>query len=333
MAKFQQRDLVSLRDYTLEDLTTIWETSWDLKRMDKRGQRPDILKNKTLAMIFNMPSTRTSISFETAMTQLGGHAQYLFPDRIWASKANETWADTIGTIGRYADGVVARVSSSAELHQAAELIDIPVVNASTAEEHPCQALADFMTIQEKKGDVKNLKYVFTWAWRPASPPMGLPNSSLYIASRLGANFVLACPEGYDPEPEIWERAQKEAANSGASLEIVHDMQEAVKDADIVNVYCWASPEVFKNKFKDTDDLAPQGKAPHILEPEKYQGWIVNDELMAFANKDANVMHCMPAARDQEVTSKVLDGPQSVILDQAENRLHVQKGVLALLMGG
>jgi ornithine carbamoyltransferase len=111
------------------------------------------------------------------------------------------------------------------------------------------------------------------------------------------------------------------------------MQEAVKDADIVNVYCWASPEVFKDKFKDTDDLAPQGKAPHILEPEKYQGWIVNDALMALANKDANVMHCMPAARDQEVTSKVLDGPQSVILDQAENRLHVQKGILALLMGG
>jgi len=324
-------DLISLRDYTREELSLIWETSWDLKRQMKRGYRPDLLKNKTLAMIFNMPSTRTSISFETAMTQLGGHAQYLFPDRIWASKANETWADTVGVIGRYADGMVGRVASSAELQEAADLIDIPVVNASTAEEHPCQALADFMTVQEKKGDVKQLKYVFTWAWRPASPPMGLPNSSMYIASRLGAHFVLACPEGYEPEPEVWERAQAEMALSGGRLEIVHDMREAAKGADIINVYCWASPQIFKDKFKESDELAPQGKAPHIIDPEPYKSWIVNDDLLSLANPSVNVMHCMPAARDQEVTSKVLDGPHSIILDQAENRLHVQKGILALLM--
>lgn len=332
MPNFRHPDLISLRDYTREDLAVVWETSQDLKRMARRGQRPDILRNKTLAMIFNMPSTRTSISFEAAMTQLGGHAQYLFPDRIWASKANETWADTVGVIGRYADGMVGRVPSSAELQAAADLIDIPVINASTADEHPCQALADFMTAQEKKGDLRGAKYVFTWAWRPASPPMGLPNSSMYIASRLGVEFVLACPEGYKPEPEIWERAQAEAAHSGASLQIVHDMHEAVRDADFVNVYCWASPQVFKDKFKNTDELAPQGKAPHILEPDKYKHWIVDDDVVADARPDVNVMHCMPAARDQEVTSKVLDGPNSIILDEAENRLHVQKGILTLLMG-
>lgn len=331
MSNFRHSDLISLKEYTLEDLMQVWETSWDLKRQMKRGQRPDLLKNKTLAMIFNMPSTRTSISFETAMTQLGGHAQYLFPDRIWASKANETWADTVGVIGRYADGMVGRVASSAELQEAADLIDIPVVNASTAEEHPCQALADFMTVQEKKGDVKQLKYVFTWAWRPASPPMGLPNSSMYIASRLGAHFVLACPEGYEPEPEVWGRAQAEMALSGGRLEMVHDMREAAKDADIINVYCWASPQIFKDKFKESDELAPQGKAPHIIDPEPYKSWIVDDDLLSLAHPNASVMHCMPAARDQEVTSKVLDGPNSIILDQAENRLHVQKGILALLM--
>lgn len=332
MSSFRHPDLISLRDYTREDLALLWETAWDLKRLNKRGQRPDLLKNKTLAMIFNMPSTRTSISFEAAMTQLGGHAQYLFPDRIWAAKANESWADTIGVMGRYADGLVGRVASSNELQQAADLIDIPVINASTAEEHPCQALADFMTVQEKKGDVKALKYVFTWAWRPASPPMGLPNSSLYIASRLGAHFVLACPEGYEPEPAIWEKAQYEAALAGGRVEIVHDMQEAARGADIINVYCWASPQIFKDKFKDTSEKAPQGKAPHILEPDRYQQWIVNDDLLALARPDVNVMHCMPAAREQEVTSKVLDGPRSIILDQAENRLNVQKGILALLMG-
>lgn len=332
MPNFRHPDLISLRDYTREDLSMIWETAWDLKRLNKRGQRPDLLKNKTLAMIFNMPSTRTSISFEAAMTQLGGHAQYLFPDRIWAAKANESWSDTIGVMGRYADGLVGRVASSNELQQAADLIDIPVINASTAEEHPCQALADFMTVQEKKGGVKDLKYVFTWAWRPASPPMGLPNSSMYIASRLGAHFVLACPEGYEPEPEIWEKAQSEAAMSGGRLEIIHDMKEAARDADIINVYCWASPQIFKDKFKDTSEKAPQGKAPHILEPDKYKHWIVNDDLLALARPDVNVMHCMPAAREQEVTSKVLDGSHSIILDQAENRLNVQKGILALLMG-
>lgn len=332
MSNFRHPDLISLRDYTREDLSMIWETAWDLKRLNKRGQRPDLLKNKTLAMIFNMPSTRTSISFEAAMTQLGGHAQYLFPDRIWAAKANESWSDTIGVMGRYADGLVGRVASSNELQQAADLIDIPVINASTAEEHPCQALADFMTVQEKKGGVKDLKYVFTWAWRPASPPMGLPNSSMYIASRLGAHFALACPDGYEPEPEIWEKAQSEAAVSGGRLEIVHDMNEAARDADIINVYCWASPQIFKDKFKDTSEKAPQGKAPHILEPDKYKHWIVNDDLLALARPDVNVMHCMPAAREQEVTSQVLDGPHSIILDQAENRLNVQKGILALLMG-
>ncbi|MCC6187545.1 MAG: ornithine carbamoyltransferase [Anaerolineales bacterium] len=332
MSTFRHTDLISLREYTREDLALIWETAWDLKRLTKRGQRPDLLRNKTLAMVFNMPSTRTSVSFEAAMTQLGGHAQYLFPDRIWAAKASESWTDTIGVLGRYADGLVGRVASSVELEQAAALIDIPVINASTAEEHPCQALADFMTAQEKKGDVRQRKYVFTWAWRPASPPMGLPNSSLYIASRLGAHFVLACPEGYEPEPAVWEKAQYEASLSGGQIEIVHDMQAAATDADFINVYCWASPQVFKDKFKGTDEKAPQGKAPHILDPDRYRGWIVNDDLLKRARPDVSVMHCMPAARDQEVTSRVLDGPHSIILDQAENRLHVQKGLLALLMG-
>ncbi|MFQ6014578.1 MAG: ornithine carbamoyltransferase [Anaerolineae bacterium] len=331
MSGFRHPDLISLRDYNAEDLRLIWEVSLDLKRKYKQGVRPDLLKNKTLAMIFNMPSTRTSISFEAAMTQLGGHAQYLFPDRIWAAKANETWADTVGVIGRFADGMCGRVASSAELEEAAALIDIPVINASTAEEHPCQALADFQTVQEKKGDLRGLKYVFTWAWRSASPPMGLPNSSLYMASRLGVHFVLACPEGYEPEDHVWRKAQEEAALSGARLEIVHDMKEAVQGADIINVYCWASPQVFKEKFKDTDEKAPVGKAPHVLKPEKYRHWIVDDDVVALARPDVNVMHCMPAARDQEVTSKVLDGPHSIILDQAENRLHVQKAILVLLM--
>lgn len=332
MSKFRHPDLISLRDYTREDLSWIWETSGDLKRLTKRGQRPDLLKNKTLAMIFNMPSTRTSISFEAAMTQLGGHAQYLFPDRIWAAKANENWRDTVGVMGRFADGLVGRVASSVELQQAADLLDIPVINGSTAEEHPCQALADFMTIQEKKGTATGPKIVFTWAWRPASPPMGLPNSSLYLASRLGAHFVLACPEGYEPEPEIWDKARSEAALSGGRLEIVHDMKEAARDADFINIYCWATPQVFKDKFKNTSDKAPQGKAPHIEDPEKFKHWIVDDDVVALARPDVSVMHCMPAARDQEVTSKVLDGPNSAILDQAENRLHVQKGILSLLMG-
>lgn len=290
-----------------------------------------MLQYKTLAMIFNMPSTRTSISFETAMTQLGGHAMYLFPNRIWADKANETWADTIGVISRFADGIIARVSAQSELAEAARVASIPVINGSTDYEHPCQALTDFQTALEKKHDLKGLRYVITWGWRNASPPMGLVNSSMYIASKVGVDFVLACPEGYEPDEDIIEKARADAALSGGSFEIIHDQREAVAGADIVNVYNWVAPAVFREKFKTEGGLAPKGNAPHLREPEKYVHWRLDSDILKLAKPEAKVMHCMPAARDQEVTNEVLDGPQSVILDEAENRLHVQKAILALLM--
>ena len=265
------------------------------------------------------------------MTQLGGHAQYLFMERIWADKANETWEDTIGVIGRYANGIIARVPTQAELEEAALYSHVPVINGSTDYEHPCQAMTDFQTAIEKKGKLEGLKYVMCWGWRPATPPMGLVNSSMFIASKTGVNFTLACPEGYEPEEDILSQVRTDAKISGATINVVNDMKEAVKGADVINVYSYVPPRIFREKFKAEGGLAPKGKAPHIDEPEKYKQWMVTDEIVNLAKPDVSVMHCMPAARDQEVTSAVLSGPKSCILDEAENRLHVQKAILALLM--
>ncbi|MEW6522744.1 MAG: ornithine carbamoyltransferase [Bacillota bacterium] len=329
MPNLKGADLLSLRDLTLEELYLLLETAGDLKRKWKRGERQRILEDKTLAMVFQIPSTRTSISFETAMTQLGGHAIYLGGDRIWSGKAKEeSWGDTVGTIDRYADALVARVMAQADLKLAADIARIPVINGSTDEEHPCQALADTMTALEKVRDLRGKKYVLTWAWRHSNPPIGLVNSSLYAMAKLGVQFVVACPEGYEPEADVLGKARADARPYGTEIEIVHDMKKAVKDADFVNIYCWVSPAVFREGLH-TNFAAP---APHNAEPDKYRPyWYVTDDIIDLAKPNAYVMHCMPAARGEEVADSVLDGPRSIILDEAENRLHIQKAILALLM--
>ncbi|HHY96320.1 MAG TPA: ornithine carbamoyltransferase [Firmicutes bacterium] len=268
MANLKGRDILAIKDFTLEELALLWETAGDLKRKLRRREPHPVLLEKTLAMIFQIPSTRTSISFETAMTQLGGHAIYLGGDRIWGGKAKEeSWADTIGTIDRYADGIVARVMGQSELQQAADVARVPVINGSTDYEHPCQAMADFMTVGEKRNwDLKGMKYVITWSWRHSNPPIGLVNSSLSVASKLGVQFVVACPEGYEPEEDILRAARAEAATYGSEIEIVHDMKKAVRDADFVNIYSWVSPEVFR-KGLETNFAA---KAPHNEFPDKYR---------------------------------------------------------------
>lgn len=331
MLNMKGRDILTAEQFTLEELEFIWDTAADLKRKLKRGEPHPVLAGKTLAMLFVYPSTRTSISFETAMTQLGGHAIYLGGDRIWAGKAKEeSWEDTIGTIDRYADGIVARVMYQSDLERAARVARIPVINGSSDTEHPCQALADFMTVAEKRrGDLRNMKYVLTWSWRHSNPPIGLVNSSLFVAAKLGMQFVIACPEGYEPHEDILARAKVEASRYGSEIEIVHDMRKAVRDADVINIYSWVAPAVFQ-KGLETNFAA---KAPHNEFPEKYRPyWYVTDEVVDLAKPTAMVMHCMPAARGEEVADSVLDGPKSIIFDEAENRLHVQKALLALTMG-
>jgi ornithine carbamoyltransferase len=230
---------------------------------------------------------------------------------------------------RYFDVIIARMLAQSTLEEAADLADVPVLNASTDFEHPFQALADFQTALEKKGSFDNVKYVLTWAYHEYNPPLGLVTSSLYLASRIpNMQFVLACPEEYTPPQDILDRATGFAAETGAEIEVVHDMKEAAQDADFINAYSYVMPADFRAGLEH-DWQAP---VPHNQEPERFKKWIVDDEIMGVAKPSAKFMHCMPAAVGHEVTADVIYGPQSVIQDEAENRLHVQKAVLALLLG-
>lgn len=317
------RDLVSLENYSREEIEFLFDVGMALKRKQKIGEPHRLLRDKTLGMIFETPSTRTSISFETAMTQLGGHAQYLSQERMWLGK-EETIEDTGSVLSRYVDGVIARTQSHQDLLDLAEYASIPVINASTGYGHPCQALADFMTVKEKKGNLDDLKYATVWGWHDANAPMGLVNSTLYTASAFEVDYTVACPEGYEPTDEVISTAKERAEVSGSDISIGNDREKAVEEADVINVYMWAPPEIYEKGIKEES-------SPHLQNPEDYKQWQVNQDLVERAKDDAIVMHCMPAGRGQEVTAEVLDGPQSVILDEAENRLHIQKGILTSLI--
>ncbi|HEX9012889.1 MAG TPA: ornithine carbamoyltransferase [Anaerolineaceae bacterium] len=322
------RDVLSLCNFTAEEIDLILNTSLELKRGISRGERQDhILCNKAAAMIFETPSSRTRMSFWRALQQLGGAAEDLSGGKIWSDSGVESWGDTVRVMDRYFDVLVARMLAQSTLEEAAGIAQIPVFNASTDYEHPFQALADFQTVLEKKGRFDNVKYVLTWAYHEYNPPMGLVTSSMYLASRLqNFQFVLACPEEYTPPEDIVQNAKHFAEENGASVEIVHDMKEAAKGADFINAYSYVMPADFRAGLK----YNWQAPVPHNQEPERFKSWIVNDEIMAAAKPGAKFMHCMPAAVGHEVTADVIYGPNSIIQDEAENRLHVQKAVLALV---
>ncbi len=325
------RDVLSLADFTKEEIDVILQTALELKRGISRGEYQDhILRGKAAAMIFETPSSRTRMSFWRAMQQMGGAAEDLSGGKVWSDSGVESWGDTCRVMDRYFDGLIARLLAQTTLEEAANLLDIPVFNASTDYEHPFQALADFQTVLEKKGRFDNVKYVLTWAYHEYNPPMGLVVSSMYLASRLqNFQFVLACPEEYTPPQDIIDRAQGFASENGASLEIVHDMKKAAKDADFINAYCYVMPDAFRAGSPANNWQAPTA---HNKEPERFVKWRVDDEVMKLAKPHAKFMHCMPAAVGHEVTADVIYGPNSLIQDEAENRLHAQKAVLALTMG-
>jgi ornithine carbamoyltransferase len=324
------RDILGLGDFNLEELNLIFETAMELKRGISRGEFQDhILRSKAAAMIFETPSSRTRMSFWRAMQQLGGSAQDLSGGKIWSDSGVESWGDTVRVMDRYFDVVIARLLAQSTLEEAANIAGIPVLNASTDYEHPFQALADFQTVLEKKGSFENVKYVLTWAYHEFNPPMGLVTSSMYLASRLrNFQFVLACPEEYTPPQDILDKAKKFAEENGASVEVVHDLNKAAKGADFINAYSYVLPADFRAGLQHNW----QAPVPHNQEPERFKKWIVNDDVMGLAKPGAKFMHCMPAAVGHEVTPEVIYGPNSLIQDEAENRLHAQKAVLALLLG-
>jgi len=303
------RHLLSPQDLSPEEIIAVLDKADELKRKLRRGEPHDLLKGKTLGMIFAKPSTRTRVSFETAMTQLGGHAIYMGMGDLQLGRG-ETIADTSRTLSRYVDAVMARLFKHEDIIELARNSSVPVVNGLTDLLHPCQTLADLQTIREKKGRLKGLKL----AW--VGDGNNVCNSLLLGCTLIGMNISAACPKGYEPPAEIVEQARKNAKRSGAKIEIINDPKKAVAGADVIY----------------TDVFVSMGQeAEREQRIKDFKGYQVNSELLKHAKKDVIFMHCMPAHRGEEVAAEVIDGPHSVVFDQAENRLHAQKAVLAMVM--
>ncbi|MCD6488262.1 MAG: ornithine carbamoyltransferase [Desulfurococcales archaeon] len=305
------RDFISLADYTAEELWFMLETAKMFKTRYYSGEYIiPVLRGRSLGLLFEKPSTRTRISFELAMIQLGGHAMYLSARDLQLGRG-ETIADTARVLSRYLDGIMARVYEHEKLLELAEYSDKPVINGLSDLLHPAQALADIFTILEKKGDPRRLKIVFV-----GDGGDNVAHSLLLGLGVLGAKLVISSPKGYDPAKTVLEKFNEIASITGADLEIERDPFEAVKGADVVYTDVWVSMGQEAEREKRVRDL------------RSYQ---VNSKLMKMAKPDAIFMHCLPAHRGEEVTDDVIDGPWSVVWDQAENRLHVQKAILALLI--
>jgi ornithine carbamoyltransferase len=305
----KQRHLVSLKDYSREEIEEIF----DLARKLKANPRAyaETLKGKTLAMIFQKPSTRTRVSFEVGMFQLGGAGLYLGADDIQLHRG-ETVADTAKVLSRYVDGILARVFSHEDLVEMTRHATVPVINGLSDLLHPTQAVSDFFTLAERKGKLDGLTLAYV------GDGNNMCQALMIGAVKLGVNMRVASPTGYGPNQLILKSAVREAQKNRMSAPaVVAVPREAVAGADVVYTDVWAS----MGQEKEKDDRAAA-----------FRGYTVTPELMSVAKPDAVFMHCLPAHRGEEVAAEVIDGPQSIVFEQAENRLHVQKAILILLMG-
>ena len=319
------RDFVSLADFNRAEIYQFLDMAAYLKQKLKRGEPHELLRGKTLAEIFEWPSTRTRTSFEVAMQQLGGHAIYYSRGAYWG-KGIEAIKDTAQVFSRYVHGIAWRSFKHEDILEMAKWADVPVINANDDFEHPCQVLADFMTTREKKGKLEHVKTVVLWTFQEVPAPIGIVNSTLFAGSKVGMDVVLSMPKGYDPEKSVLETARKNAEDSGGHITIIRDMEEAVDDADVIHIKNWAPPGEYRKGFEEYNP-------PHILEPEKYKHWKLTQDIVKLAKENVIVQHALPVKRGIQATDEVLDGPHSVIYDEAENRLHSQKAVMALTMGG
>jgi len=303
------RDILCLQDFTREELETILKTAEMMKIWNKIGKPHRVLEGKTLAMIFQKPSTRTRISFEVGIYQLGGYGLYLNAQDLQLRRG-ETIADTARVLSRYVDGIMARVFDHQDVVDLAKYGSVPVINGLSDFSHPCQALADYMTIKEKKGRIEGIKVVYV------GDGNNVCHSLMIAGTKLGANVVVATPEGYEPDAKVIKWAEENAAESGGSFELLHDPVQAVKDADVIYTDVWAS-------------MGQEAEERRKI----FMPFQVNKDLIKHTKKDYIFMHCLPAHRGEEVTDDVVDSPNSVVFDEAENRLHAQKAAMALVMGG
>ncbi len=305
------KDMLSIHDLSVDEVEEILTLAAELKAKQKAGVPHPLLAGKTLGMIFEKSSTRTRVSFEVGMYQLGGQALFL-SNRDLQLGRGEPIKDTARVLSRYLDGIMIRTYGHDRVEELAKYADIPVINALTDLLHPCQVLTDLLTIREHKGkNLKGLKMAYV------GDGNNMTNSYMYGCAKMGMEFVAATPKGYRPDAEVTRLAKEDAKLTGASITLTEDPEEAVRDADIVVTDTWASMGQ---------------EAEHEERKKIFAPYQVNRKLLSYADKRVIVMHCLPAYRGEEITEEVLEAHANVIFDEAENRLHTQKAVMALTMG-
>ena len=317
------RDMITTQEWAKDEIETVLDVAFELKRERATGQAHPLLRDKVLAMLFFFSSTRTRTSFEAGMAQLGGHAAFIESETTQIAHG-DTPKEIGDIMGRYFDGIAIRHCDwkvgNQYIRDVANASRVPVLNMQCEVYHPFQALADLMTIMEKKGEPRGKTIAVSWACAASyQKPLSVPQSLILLLTRFGMNVRLVHPPEYRLMPEILDRAQENARRHGGTLETLDDMDAGFEDADIVYPKSWGSWLTTEN----VDESAAVGR--------KYDDWICDERRMGLAKEDAIYMHCLPADRGIEVTDGVIDGPQSVVYDEAENRLHVQKAVMALTM--
>jgi ornithine carbamoyltransferase len=303
----RHKDFIEIHDYSADEVREIFEIARDMKSDPKKYR--GALEGQTLAMIFEKSSTRTRVSFEVGMFQLGGHALFLSTRDMQLGRG-EPIVDTARVLSRYVDGIMARTFAHKTVTDLAEYATVPVINGLTDLSHPCQVMADYFTAWEKFGDLKGRKLAYV------GDGNNMAHSLLFGAPKVGMHVAVATPAGYAPDPTIVGQALADADAAGTKVVVTTSIEEAVRDADVVETDVWASMGQEEEAEKRRRD---------------FDGWQVDRRMMSLAKKDAIFMHCLPAHRGEEVAAEVIDSPQSVIFDEAENRLHVQKAILYALM--
>lgn len=303
------RDFLALVDYTPEEIRYLIDLAIDLKQKQKNREPHELLKGKTLGMIFEKSSTRTRVSFEVGMYQLGGAALFLSRNDLQLGRGETVW-DTAKTMSRYLDGIMIRTFAHKNVIDLARGATVPVINGLTDLSHPCQAVCDYQTILEKKGKLAGLKLAYV------GDGNNMVHSLMMGAAKLGVHIAVATPEGYDVDDEVLQLSRENAEITGASIQLCRDPREAVEGADVIYTDVWASMGF---------------EAEQEARETAFQNYQVNGDLVKHAKEDFLFMHCLPAHRGEEVSEDVIDGEHSVIFDQAENRLHAQKAIMAAIM--
>jgi ornithine carbamoyltransferase len=301
------KDFIEIHDYSADEIREIFEIARDMKANPEKYR--DALKGQTLAMIFEKSSTRTRVSFEVGMFQLGGHALFLSSRDIQLGRGEPIY-DTAKVLSRYVNGIMARTFAHKTVTELAEYASVPVINGLTDLSHPTQAMTDYFTAWEHLGELKGRKIAYV------GDGNNMTHSLMFGASKVGMNIAVATPGSYAPDPFVVATAQGDADHAGTKVIVTTSIEEAVRDADIVTTDVWAS----------------MGQEAEAQKRQKdFEGWQVDTRVMSFAKKEAIFMHCLPAHRGEEVAAEVIDSPRSVIYDEAENRLHVQKAIMYVLM--